>query len=447
MANTPLGFPFGFYVSDNTPLDGKYGIIDTGAWRPYVDEAEANAEIPSGARYLGLTVNIANEEYWYKDGIADVDLVAKGGGGGGGGWPLTGEEAITGDVAMTAGGLYSVRLGTDILSNIGEEIVTFQVFTKDGSTRLETTNTDYTTTAAVATSTAVEGFLLHYEDDTFMISTLSQFSAAPYQVSMTVDHDSSAKSLGFDGYADASEHFLRMHTTTPSNLSEIHLRPEDIRFSTWDFSSEVPQMMLTEEGLFFDKPDSSDYFWLQAGVVGGSALPDQFTSSFLFSIDPDENYYGGYHEIRHRYFDTGANTTEESQFYGYPDEMNFSVARTDHTDGNSPFAAYLQFTLDYLKFYFQTMTDTPNESKYRVFDANPLFIEMRYEFHDLDDSMNDFNRSIRVNDDAVFILNADTVHEDLGTGPVVKSPDGDYWRIDVSNAGVVSATNIGATYP
>lgn len=77
MANTPLGFPFGFYVADNTPIDGKYGIIDAGAWRPYNNTAEAIAEITAGLRYRGLTVSIAGVEYWWKDGTADGQLVVK----------------------------------------------------------------------------------------------------------------------------------------------------------------------------------------------------------------------------------------------------------------------------------------------------------------------------------------------------------------------------------
>lgn len=77
MANTPLGFPFGFYVADNSPIDGKYGILDAGVWRPYTGIAEALAELPAGVRYVGLTININQVEYWWKDGITDPDLVLK----------------------------------------------------------------------------------------------------------------------------------------------------------------------------------------------------------------------------------------------------------------------------------------------------------------------------------------------------------------------------------
>ncbi|MBK7362823.1 MAG: hypothetical protein IPJ01_11045 [Micavibrio sp.] len=48
---------------------------------PYADVAEANSIISLTYRSIGLTVNIANVEYWYKDGVADIDLVLKGSGG------------------------------------------------------------------------------------------------------------------------------------------------------------------------------------------------------------------------------------------------------------------------------------------------------------------------------------------------------------------------------
>lgn len=73
--NTPLGFPFGFLANDNTPLDAKYYSLIT--QQPYTSVANANTELASGVRYKGLTINIVNEEYWYKDGILDTDLVKK----------------------------------------------------------------------------------------------------------------------------------------------------------------------------------------------------------------------------------------------------------------------------------------------------------------------------------------------------------------------------------
>jgi hypothetical protein len=44
---------------------------------PYSSIAEVNSLITVSRRYIGLTVRILNEEYWYKDGTADGDLILK----------------------------------------------------------------------------------------------------------------------------------------------------------------------------------------------------------------------------------------------------------------------------------------------------------------------------------------------------------------------------------
>jgi len=61
-------------------LDDRYSMNGV---TPYTDVAQANASIPLSYRALGLPVLIGNVEYWYKDGITDLDLVPKGGSGGG----------------------------------------------------------------------------------------------------------------------------------------------------------------------------------------------------------------------------------------------------------------------------------------------------------------------------------------------------------------------------
>jgi hypothetical protein len=101
MANTPLGFPFGFYVADNSPIDGKYGAIASGTWRPYNNIAEALTVLPAGVRYIGLTINIANNEYWWKTGITDGDLTEKLAAGGGTFWPLGGNALLSSNVEIS----------------------------------------------------------------------------------------------------------------------------------------------------------------------------------------------------------------------------------------------------------------------------------------------------------------------------------------------------------
>lgn len=85
-----LGFPFGFRVANPEPLDNKYG--------PYATTAAAIAAVLAGERYIGLTVNVAGVEYWWKDATGDVDLVIKSMGGG---WNTTGETILTGDVTIS----------------------------------------------------------------------------------------------------------------------------------------------------------------------------------------------------------------------------------------------------------------------------------------------------------------------------------------------------------
>jgi hypothetical protein len=61
-------------IQSNSPksLDNKY--LKDGV-TPYADVAEVNSIIPLTYRSIGLKVNIANVDYWYKDGLQDVDLI------------------------------------------------------------------------------------------------------------------------------------------------------------------------------------------------------------------------------------------------------------------------------------------------------------------------------------------------------------------------------------
>lgn len=60
-------------VNAGKPLDSKY-LNGTLA---YVSTAAVNAAIPIGERYVGLTVLIGTDEYWYQNGITNVDLIIK----------------------------------------------------------------------------------------------------------------------------------------------------------------------------------------------------------------------------------------------------------------------------------------------------------------------------------------------------------------------------------
>jgi len=58
-------------------LDDRYSLNGV---TPYISVAQANATIPLTYRSLGLTVLVGNVEYWYRNGITDLDLIPKVGG-------------------------------------------------------------------------------------------------------------------------------------------------------------------------------------------------------------------------------------------------------------------------------------------------------------------------------------------------------------------------------
>jgi len=72
----------------NKPLDNRYSVNMLGATGYYETVAAANLAIPIPQRHRGLTVGIKLtgglfEEYWYRDGVADINLIPKGSGSAG----------------------------------------------------------------------------------------------------------------------------------------------------------------------------------------------------------------------------------------------------------------------------------------------------------------------------------------------------------------------------
>ena len=120
-------------INVGAPIDSKYLNAFNA---PYADVLEVNTTIPIAQRYVGLTVNISNVEYWYETGVADVDLVMKGSGGSGSGERI--EKTVTqtthgfsiGEVVTYSGGSYikAIADGTQ-----GGEVIGFvsQVNTVD----------------------------------------------------------------------------------------------------------------------------------------------------------------------------------------------------------------------------------------------------------------------------------------------------------------------------
>ena len=60
-------------VGQQKPLEDKY----FNELVPYTSTTQVNTLLPKAVRHIGLTVNINKEEYWYKDGIEDANLVLK----------------------------------------------------------------------------------------------------------------------------------------------------------------------------------------------------------------------------------------------------------------------------------------------------------------------------------------------------------------------------------
>lgn len=69
-----ISFNDNIKISAPKPIDAKYLNSSN---LPYANVAEVNSTILEAERYLGLTVNINNVEYWYKDGVGDGDLILK----------------------------------------------------------------------------------------------------------------------------------------------------------------------------------------------------------------------------------------------------------------------------------------------------------------------------------------------------------------------------------
>lgn len=68
-----LELPDGIKIVNPKPVDAYYDNDGV----PYASVVAANAAIPVAIRYRGLTINVAGEEYWYKAGTADINLVLK----------------------------------------------------------------------------------------------------------------------------------------------------------------------------------------------------------------------------------------------------------------------------------------------------------------------------------------------------------------------------------
>lgn len=95
--STGLQLPFGIDPVNPKPVDAKqYNNSDT----IYANTAEVIAQVPSAIRFIGRTFFVNNgsggtDEFWFKNGIADGDLVKKSGG-----FELEVDVALSGSVTV-----------------------------------------------------------------------------------------------------------------------------------------------------------------------------------------------------------------------------------------------------------------------------------------------------------------------------------------------------------
>lgn len=77
VAKAQLELPFPIKLVNSSPVDFWYFESDG---TPYDNTGEVTTQVLSAIRYIGQTFNVNGVEYWFKDGITDGDLIAKGGG-------------------------------------------------------------------------------------------------------------------------------------------------------------------------------------------------------------------------------------------------------------------------------------------------------------------------------------------------------------------------------
>lgn len=113
-------------INANKPSESKYLNVSN----PWISINEVNAGILEEYRYTGLTVNVGGNEYWYKNGITDSDLILKNTGNGSVlvnngltesnqiislGGTLTGDTIFNGGIEM-----YTLQYASDYSSNFND---------------------------------------------------------------------------------------------------------------------------------------------------------------------------------------------------------------------------------------------------------------------------------------------------------------------------------------
>lgn len=74
-----MAIVFNDNIQTNTPksLDSRYAVYESGQTRPYNNTLEVTNRLDLSVRYIGLTVLVGTDEYWFKSGILDNNLIKK----------------------------------------------------------------------------------------------------------------------------------------------------------------------------------------------------------------------------------------------------------------------------------------------------------------------------------------------------------------------------------
>lgn len=133
------------------PTDSRYLCNQV----PYTSVGQANSVIAGGTggvRYTGLTVNINGEEYWYKNGIDDGDLIPK----------VLGGEG-NGTVTGATNGLSLVNSGTTVVLG-GDLINNTVIYTNEKNLEFASDNANYNAYMRVCLTTGYTSvFAVHSE--------------------------------------------------------------------------------------------------------------------------------------------------------------------------------------------------------------------------------------------------------------------------------------------
>ena len=185
------------------PIDSRYfdGLV------PWADVSTANAGIVGSYRYLGLTINIAGTEYWYKDGLLDGNLIVKESGGGG---TLTG----------ATNGLHLINSGTSVA--LGGTLIS-------GTTTIDGDNKDLVITniGEFQVKTSGDTVILGIDETGLLISFLSGETVS-FDNSGGLQYGSTGYSSGYTATSIPDVHFvtgltsgnyLKLDQTVPQNVT------------------------------------------------------------------------------------------------------------------------------------------------------------------------------------------------------------------------------------